>query len=112
MQDKAARHHAQYGPECQSSAFVVDLAVAYAGLVLLVARAMFSVVVGRPEMLGVMAGMHHKDSYALFGPGSGLCKVRFARYGPEEQLVGEKVVVIIPVVAQRVISKSTVAVLG
>ena len=25
-----------------------------------------------------MAGMHQKDSYALFGPGSGLCKARFA----------------------------------
>ena len=49
------------------SVFVVVLAVAYAELVLLVApRAVFlPVVVYRPEMLGVMAFLDQKDSYAV-----------------------------------------------
>ena len=53
-------------------------AVAFAGLVLLVApRAVFfPVVVYRPEMLCIMAGMDHKDSIALFS-GSCMYKVGF-----------------------------------
>ena len=40
-------------------------------------RAVFPVVVDRPAMLGIMAGMHQKDRYALFS-GSGMCKARVA----------------------------------
>ena len=87
-------------------------AVAYAGLVLLVApRPVFPVVVDRPEMLGIMAVMDQKDCIALSVSGSGMCKARVAgilhltlcsslgcqahdvphrgRYEPEGQLRGE-----------------------
>ena len=40
-------------------------------------RVVFLSVVVWPKMLRIMAGMHHKVSYALFGPGSGMCKARF-----------------------------------
>ena len=93
-------------------------------------RAVFLFVVVWPKMLCIMAGMHLKVSYALFG--SGLCKARFflyftpravflpwlsgpvalsagpplgvhlGRYGPEGQLYCEMVVVIL-VVTQRLI---------
>ena len=44
-------------------------------LALLVVRcAVFWLVVDRPEMLGIMAGMYQKDCYALVIPGSGMCK--------------------------------------
>ena len=79
VQDKAARHHGRYGPECQSSAFVVDLAVALAGLVCWYCSSpLCSFLLSPCLMLGIMAGMHHKDSYALFVSCSGLCKARFA----------------------------------
>ena len=72
-------------------------------------RAVLLFLVVRPKMLGIMAGMDQKDSYALF-LGSGMCKAWFAgifhlalcsscgsghdalhrgRYGPEGQLCCE-----------------------
>ena len=78
--------------------------MAYAGLVWLVApRAVFPVVVYRPEMLCIMADMDQKDSLALFS-GSGMCKVGFTGdsapravflsllYETEGQLHGQKTV--------------------
>ena len=32
----------------------------------------------KTQLLGIVAGMFQKESYALFGPGSGMCKARFA----------------------------------
>ena len=114
-------------------ALVVDFGygICRAGFAGIAPCAVFLPVVAWPQILGIMAGMHQEDSCALFGPGSGLCKARFAgilhlalfssrgflaqmpcrqarhwvygRYGLEGQLFGEKVVVIIPVVAQRLI---------
>ena len=47
-------------------------------------HAVFPMVVGRPEMLGIMAGTYQKDSCALIvDSGSGMCKVGIAGYcGP------------------------------
>ena len=55
-------------------AFVVDFSAmaGFAGDDAL--RAVFLFAVAWPQILGIIAGMHQKDSYALFGPGSGLCK--------------------------------------
>ena len=56
------------------------LAVAYAGLVLLVAPCtVFPVVVHRPETLCIMADIDQKPCIALFS-GSGMCKVGSTRY--------------------------------
>ena len=43
-------------------------------------RAVFLSAVVWPKMLRIMAGLHQKDSYALFDFGSGTCKARFAAF--------------------------------
>ena len=89
-----------------------------AGFAGIAPRAVFLPVVYRPEMLGIVAVMDQKDSYALF-LGSGMCKAWFAgifplalcsscgscpdalhhgRYGPEGQLRGEILADMVPVV--------------
>ena len=77
-QDSAARHLCRYGPEgLFPSRLSSTPTVASPGLVLLVApRAVFlPVVVYRPQMLGIMAGMDSKDCFAPLG--SGMCLVAF-----------------------------------
>ena len=109
-------------------ALVVDFGygICRAGFAGIAPCAVFLPVVAWPQMLGIMASMHQKDSYALFGPGKwhvhlALCSSRgfqaqmpcrqarrqvfiMAGLDQRDSFFGVKVVVIIPVVVQRLIS--------
>ena len=64
----------------QHSTVIVDSCsgICRAGFAGIAPRAVFLPVVAWSQMLGIMAGTHQKDSYALFFFGSGMCKARFA----------------------------------